>query len=156
MSSYPSSDSGAWSIDSSALTRTQGEKKGREKPAPQYDTVVGGSCHLSGNFLFEGKCQLDCVVEGEISAKGDLYLGESADVKATIYAERLYVFGRLIGEIVCSERLEMFAGARVSGNVSSPRLVMHDGVVFDGFCRMDGQPIGSENESLNSSKPAGA
>jgi cytoskeletal protein CcmA (bactofilin family) len=145
LSSHTStSDSGVWSFDSSAGPSSRSsalparEQKKEASPASSsFDTVVGRECQLKGNFHFRGKTQLEGVIEGEISSDGDLYIGEGADIKATVQGERVHVFGRLIGDVVCSERLELFAGARVSGNIASPRLVVHDGVVFDGFCRME-------------------
>jgi cytoskeletal protein CcmA (bactofilin family) len=94
-----------------------------------------------GNLDLKGGAQIDGSVAGEISAEGELVIGESAQVKAAIQGEQVRVFGRVIGDIVCSERLELFSGARVTGNISSPRLIIHDGVIFDGSCQMEQQRL---------------
>lgn len=141
-----SSDSGAWSIDSNGFA--EAEPKGAVESSQTFCTVIGPQCRMGGTFEFSGGAQIDGVLEGEITAEGELIIGETAQIKATIRGERVGVFGRVIGDIYCNDRLEIFSGARVSGNISSPRLVIHDGVVFDGSCCMDPEAAGGSKKRM--------
>jgi len=40
------------------------------------------------------------------------------------------------GEIIATERIEIRASARMSGNLAAPRVVMHEGALFEGHCTM--------------------
>jgi len=67
-------------------------------------------------------------------------IGESAVVTAQIKASSIIVAGKVSGEIIASERIEIRPSAKVSGNLTTPRLVVHDGAIFEGNCVM--QPDG--------------
>ena len=44
--------------------------------------------------------------------------------------------GKVEGNVTAKEKVELAAPARLIGNVDSPRLVVTEGVVFDGDCSM--------------------
>jgi cytoskeletal protein CcmA (bactofilin family) len=91
---------------------------------------------ISGKLKFEGPAQIEGQVDGEISAKDSLMIGESAVVTAEIKASSIIVAGKLSGEIIASERIEIRPSARVSGNLTAPKLVVHEGAMFEGHCAM--------------------
>jgi cytoskeletal protein CcmA (bactofilin family) len=111
-----------------------------------YAQMAGARAYLdqgskiSGKLKFEGPAQIEGQVDGEISAKDSLMIGESAVVTAQIKASSIIVAGKLSGEIVASERIEIRPSAKVSGNLTAPRLVVHEGAIFEGNCSM--QPEG--------------
>ena len=51
---------------------------------------------------------------------------------------------KVSGEINASQRIELYASARVSGNLTVPKLVVHEGAVFEGHCAM--QPQGARED----------
>lgn len=99
---------------------------------------------INGKLKFEGPAQIEGQVDGEISAKDTLTIGEGAVVTAQIKASSVIVAGKLSGEIIASERIEIRPSARVSGNLIAPKLVVHEGAVFEGHCAM--QPEGVREE----------
>lgn len=98
--------------------------------------LVGDTCRLQGKLEFSGRGQFDGVIDGEIVSHGELTVGPHAQVNARITGATVIVRGRVNGNIVCSERLELRTGAHVVGDVVAPRLVVDDGVIFEGFCQM--------------------
>ncbi len=120
------------------------------------DTQVGSRSRMQGRFEFLGGAELHGELEGEIIAKGDLILGESASVRATIKAERLKVFGQLEGDVECEERLEAFSGAKIAGNIVCPKVVMHDGVLFEGHCDMGAAKEAPVKTTANDGKENGS
>lgn len=96
--------------------------------------AVGSS--LKGELSLVGESELNGNCDGEIVSEGQLTIGESAEINGDITGSDVRVFGRVAGDIVCSSRLELHAGAHVTGSITSPRVVMHDGVVFEGDCKM--------------------
>ena len=47
----------------------------------------------------------------------------------------------LSGEILASERIEIRPSAKVSGNLKAPKLIVHEGAVFDGNCAMQPEEV---------------
>jgi cytoskeletal protein CcmA (bactofilin family) len=99
-------------------------------------TYLDQGSQISGKLKFEGPAQIEGQVDGEITAKGSLIIGESAVVTAQIKALSIIVAGKLSGEITASERIEIRPSAKVSGNLTTPNLVVHDGAIFEGNCVM--------------------
>jgi cytoskeletal protein CcmA (bactofilin family) len=83
-------------------------------------------------------------VDGEISAKESLVIGESAVVTAQIKANAIIVAGKVSGDITATQRLEIRPSARVIGNLTSPVLIVHEGAMFEGHCSM--QPEGARED----------
>lgn len=109
------------------------------------NAVIGQGCRIAGKLEFEGDVQLNGEVQGEIFSQGELVVGETAVIQANLNGRVVRVFGRVQGNITCSHRLELNGGAAVTGDLTSPSLVIREGVVFEGRCSM---PSAAEGESL--------
>ena len=104
--------------------------------SPPESTYFSAGCSLRGELDLVGRAEINASCEGAIRSDAELTIGESAEIHGDITGSDVRVFGRVAGDIVCSARLELHAGARVTGSITSPRVVMHDGVVFEGECKM--------------------
>jgi cytoskeletal protein CcmA (bactofilin family) len=89
----------------------------------------------SGKLHFEGAARIDGDLDGEVDGK-EITIGESAEATAQIRADSIVVSGRVKGDITATQRIELRATATVIGNITSPKLVVHEGAVFEGHCSM--------------------
>jgi len=119
---------------------------------PAEASVVGqlykGS-RVTGQVVFEGSARIEGSVEGEIQCHETLTIGEGADVRAKISGKTIVIRGKVEGNVTAKEKLELAAPARLFGNVVTPRLVITEGVVFDGDCSMG---VAKEKVGVASSK----
>ncbi|HUY38083.1 MAG TPA: polymer-forming cytoskeletal protein [Candidatus Binataceae bacterium] len=95
---------------------------------------------ISGKLSFDGPARIDGEVDGEITAKESIAIGESATVTAQIRAASVVVAGKVSGDIIATQRIEIRPSAKVIGNLSAPVLIVHEGAQFEGHCSM--QPEG--------------
>ncbi len=102
----------------------------------QTATRLGAGTRLSGSLSFESSVTICGEYEGEIDAKGFLYIRDGAVVRAEVKAVRIIIGGTVHGNIEASEEVEMLPGCAVYGNVRAGRVRIADGVVFDGRCEM--------------------
>lgn len=103
------------------------------------DKTINIEAGMQGNLKFTGPVNLriNGNFEGELEAKGNLIIGENADVKAKIVkGDSITVSGRVEGNVICTKRLELSASARVIGNVEAPVLVIAEGALLKGDCQM--------------------
>jgi len=91
---------------------------------------------VSGHLSFQGPVRIDGIVEGDIQCQGALTIGESAEVKAKITAQVVVIHGKVEGNVSAKEKIELIAPARLIGNIDTPKLIITEGVVFDGDCSM--------------------
>ena len=89
---------------------------------------------LSGTLFSEGPVNIYGEVEGEIESQKTVMIGESGVVTAaTIKAHCVVVAGRVSADTaITSQRIEIRASGRVSGNLVSNSIVVHDGGQLEG------------------------
>lgn len=128
----------------SGISRVTNNTATRRADDIQANFYIGSGCSVEGDLALEGAGSILGNVKGEVVVRGRLVVGESAVIDSPIRAVAAEIFGRVRGNIECSESLELHAGACVTGDISSPRVIIRDGVVFEGRCSMP-----KENASLS-------
>lgn len=111
----------------------------RDKRAPRpgdLTAFVDEGSEIEGRCSFRGTAMLNGRFSGEISTMDTLIIGEKGVVNATVRAGTIVVSGELSGDIVATHRLELRPTARVSGEIETPALVVDEGAVIEGRCRM--------------------
>jgi len=114
---------------------------GRQKqPESGTERWLEVDASMTGTLAFKDpvNLQINGRFEGTLDTKGNLAIGQTAQVKATIQGEAIKVAGTVTGSIVATSRVELLAGARVTGKVTCPRVIMHDGAVLHGTLEMIG------------------
>ncbi len=128
--------------------------KGSSRPASTSDDIsafLGKETVFEGKMSFEGVFRLDGRFEGEIFESGTLIVGETAVVKGKIGIHSLIVNGLVEGDVEASTRVEIHSTGRFHGNLSTPALVVMEGGVLNGQCRME-QPKDTGSLSPHPSK----
>jgi len=137
------------------LVATTPSPKPDSASAPKTTGLVGylykGS-RVTGQLTFQGSARIEGSVDGEIQCHGTLTIGERAEVRARISGEIVVIRGRVEGNVVAKEKVELIAPARLYGDVDTPRLIVTEGVIFDGDCSMGvAKPKGGVTGLQNSS-----
>ena len=101
-------------------------------PAPGKRNVLGSDVEIQGEVRFEGDLVVGGILEGRIVSDGSLTIGETAQIKAEISCGSVTVRGRVEGNIVVRERVEICGQAEVIGDISADSLSMEAGAVFVG------------------------
>jgi cytoskeletal protein CcmA (bactofilin family) len=102
---------------------------------------LGKGSRVTGKLAFEGTVRIEGHVEGEITAQDTLIIGESAVVNAQITGSSIVIHGRVTGDVTARKRLEVRAPGKLFGNINTPSLVIHEGVVFEGQCAMGASDV---------------
>jgi cytoskeletal protein CcmA (bactofilin family) len=97
---------------------------------------LGEGTNFKGTLTFEGTVRIDGRLEGEIFTKDTLVIGEGAQVSASIQAGVVEIGGTVRGNVTAERKVDIRANGRLYGNISSPSLVIEEGVVFEGSCTM--------------------
>jgi len=74
------------------------------------------------------------VIIGDITAAGTVTIGEGARVTSQIRASSVVVAGKVTGDIIASERIEIRRTGLVFGNLTSPILLIETGAGLEGDC----------------------
>ncbi|HEX3624632.1 MAG TPA: polymer-forming cytoskeletal protein [Verrucomicrobiae bacterium] len=94
--------------------------------------VLGSDVEIKGNIKFTGELTLDGKLEGEVHTEGVLNLGDSAVINGNITAQTVVVRGKVNGNIVAKDKIEIKAKAELFGDIRSAKLAIEEGVTFVG------------------------
>jgi cytoskeletal protein CcmA (bactofilin family) len=109
----------------------------------ELDTVLAHDIEFEGTIEFSQPLLVKGSVSGAIRTESDLYVSDTAQIAADITAARVSVKGTVRGDIDATERIELFSGAAIIGNITSPDLIIQSGSHFTGKCAMPDGPDGS-------------
>jgi cytoskeletal protein CcmA (bactofilin family) len=109
-----------------------------------FDTILSSDIEFSGTLQFEKPFLIRGRVSGIIDAKGLLMVDESAVVEANIDTSKVIIRGVVKGDVNASEKVEITATGKLTGNVMTPQISMETGCLFNGLCTMSERDIQSE------------
>lgn len=111
-------------------------------------SVIDHGCGFKGHLTFVGTLVLNGKLQGELSSTGTVIVAETAELEADAQVGTAIISGKFSGHLIARERIELRATARIFGDIATPALVLEEGVVFDGHCKMrTEEPQGSPGDS---------
>jgi cytoskeletal protein CcmA (bactofilin family) len=111
---------------------------GKKRTASKV-VVFGNGTNFNGFLRFKESLRIQGKFKGTIEASGALIVDKGAIVEADrISVSSLMVYGTVIGAVHAIDKIDMFPGAEVRGDLSAARLRIADGVLFEGMCSMTG------------------
>jgi cytoskeletal protein CcmA (bactofilin family) len=114
-------------------------KSNGSTPNHAATSVIDHGCEVEGHVSFAGTLVLNGKFRGELISSDTLLVGETGEVQAEVQVGVAIVSGQIRGNITARERVELRATARVFGDIATPVLILEEGVVFDGRCKMQGE-----------------
>ena len=103
------------------------------------NSMLGQGCKIKGDIELQGTMRIDGQFEGSISCPDTLIIGKSGVVKAEVKVKNAVIGGKLVGNIVAANKIELQSGSHVEGDIATARLVIDEGVFFEGNCKMGSQ-----------------
>jgi cytoskeletal protein CcmA (bactofilin family) len=110
-----------------------------------FESRIGTGTKITGKLTFRGRTRIEGDAEGEIRGE-EIVIAQSAVVNAKLWATTLSIAGKVTGDLVASERIELLATARAKCTISTPRLVLMEGAQFEGDCKMPQQGAPAHTE----------
>ncbi len=101
------------------------------------ETLIGKDCETKGNIYSKGNIRIDGKIEGNIQSEENVIMGENASIKGNVYGKHLTIGGKIIGDVTAKAKLEILNTGKIYGDIKTPRLIMAEGVIFEGNCEME-------------------
>lgn len=123
------------------------------------ETIVGPAIAIRGRIDGEEDLRVEGRIEGSIALTETLYVEPSGVVIAEVEARDVVVSGVIIGDVTAANSVTLNKGAKLVGNIRTPRLIIADGASFRGDVAMDGEeapPPSRERTRATSTVPRGA
>jgi cytoskeletal protein CcmA (bactofilin family) len=122
---------------SGSRAMTESETLARDIKEGTLSGFVGGGTVVTGEANFKAMMRVDGHLSGRVSSSsGTLIVGANGKVDANIEVAVAVIHGTINGDIIATQRLELGRAAKVNGNIQTPSLIIEQGAIFEGSCKM--------------------
>jgi cytoskeletal protein CcmA (bactofilin family) len=94
------------------------------------DNIFKGSITGTGHSIILGK------VEGDSDVEGTLVVGDGGVWTGNIFAENVVIAGKVEGNIVAKEKIDVVSTANIKGSLTSPFIAIAEGAIHEGEIHM--------------------
>ena len=100
------------------------------------EKILDVDASMQGTLSFKDPVNLriNGKFEGTLETKGNLTVGQSAQVYADISGDNIVVGGRVRGRVTAKERLTLLPSAIVEGDIYPAKLNVAEGAILEGNC----------------------
>jgi cytoskeletal protein CcmA (bactofilin family) len=99
---------------------------------------LGANLYIKGHLSGTEDLQIDGKVDGPISLKGHrLTVGATAVLNSEVHAGEVVVYGKVVGNVHASERVDVKTDGSIIGDISTARISIEDGAHFKGRIEID-------------------
>jgi cytoskeletal protein CcmA (bactofilin family) len=105
------------------------------------NSIIGEGTRFKGEFDLNGLLRIDGDFTGTIRTTGKVLVGKNGRAECTLHAGTVVIGGVVRGEIFSSEKVIILSTGLVLGNITTPRLIVEEGVLFNGTCRVTAAPV---------------
>jgi len=110
----------------------------RETKEVPEEKVIEINAQMEGTLTFSDPVNLKIHgrYTGKLDTRGTLTIGPTAQVEANIAGENVILAGKVKGNIIAKKMLVLMPTAILHGDISTPKLNIVEGAVFQGRCHM--------------------
>ena len=115
---------------------------GKDAGIPDGDSrqtsILAQGCRFEGTVQASGTFRIEGEFKGTIGTPENLVIGKTGVVHASVKVQNAVIAGQLFGDITAENKIELQSGSHVEGDITTKRLVIDEGVFFEGRCSMGG------------------
>ncbi len=99
-------------------------------------TIFGDGAVLEGSLTVPHSVRIEGTLKGKLETAETVTIGVSGDVEADIRARSALIGGRVVGNLIAEERVELESTASLTGDLRCRTLVINEGATFKGRSTM--------------------
>lgn len=123
-------------------------------PANNSKNVLNSDVELKGTLKFSGELTFDGKLDGDIQSEGSLTLGDNAVIKGNMNVSTVTVRGKVNGNIIAKDKIDIKTKAELFGDIRAPKLVIEEGVTFVGKTEVNPNKVAPPAAVNNAAEPA--
>lgn len=102
-----------------------------------FETVLGANCTIEGKLSSSGNVRIDGTFIGTLDIKGNVLVGETANITADIDARNISIAGAVRGNVT-GNKVQLLRTGRIWGDINATALTTEEGAFIDGKIAMRG------------------
>jgi cytoskeletal protein CcmA (bactofilin family) len=116
---------------------------------PSVNILSEGS-ELEGHLNSEHDVRIGGYLSGTVTTKAKLIVSDHGQIHGDVKAMQVDIAGKVEGNVFVKQKAVLRTGAVIEGNISAKTLVVEEGAIINGLCRMsdDALVIPSDESEL--------
>lgn len=106
---------------------------------------LGVGSTVKGDLTAKNDMRIDGFITGNITCDARIIIGESGRVDGNITCNSAVIQGKLSGTIIVQESLEVHSKAIIEGDITTGKLIVENGAVFNVRCSMSLPGVNKKN-----------
>jgi cytoskeletal protein CcmA (bactofilin family) len=107
-----------------------------DKSSQGSATLISAGTVLKGDLKSESDLRIDGTIHGNVYCEAKVVVGPSGFVEGNIEGVHADISGRLAGNIVVKETVQLRTKSQVTGNITAASLQIEAGAIFNGQSQM--------------------
>jgi cytoskeletal protein CcmA (bactofilin family) len=102
----------------------------------EVNAFMGAETFFEGKLTYTGAVRLDGRFKGEVRSDDTLIVGDTGRIEGQVNVGIAVIQGEVVGTVTAKERVELHHPGRMIGNITAPVVVMDEGAILEGNCKM--------------------
>lgn len=112
------------------------------------NSLVQGT-NVEGTLQADKDIRIDGTLKGSLNCKGKVIIGPTGYISGEVNCENAVIEGRFDGILVVGDVLHVKESAKIEGDVTTQKLVVQPGSIFNVKCKMGAQTGTSRKVNLD-------
>jgi cytoskeletal protein CcmA (bactofilin family) len=122
---------------------------------PRGTSILAQGCRFKGEIEVGGIFRIEGEFDGRIRTPEQLVVGKTGVVKGDMHVKNAIIGGKVTGNITAENKIELQSGSHLEGDIKTRRLVIDEGVFFEGNCSMGNkEQVGRPAQATQATTPA--
>jgi|TARA_B110000037_G_scaffold185462_1_gene214935 cytoskeletal protein CcmA (bactofilin family) len=108
----------------------------KKKKLGAINTLIDRDNVIKGNYSYSGGLRLDGKIYGDLTvvedSGGTLIMGEYSKIKGSVIVETAIIAGEIIGDVTCSDYIELHPSSIIKGDIEYNSIEIHAGAKVNG------------------------
>ena len=100
-------------------------------------SIIGPDLEIKGDINIQGDLLIYGIVDGNINCEGIVTTAKGSEVRGYIKTIEADISGTVDGNLEAKEKVSLSSTAKLNGDLLATILVIEEGALFNGLCKMD-------------------
>lgn len=117
--------------------------------ANTFNSLVQGTA-ITGDITADSDIRIDGKLVGDLECAAKVVIGPTGEVEGSITCQNAVIEGRYKGNLFVHELLQVREKAEVSGNITTDKVIVQSGAIFNVNCKMGHKAYGKNGSASKS------
>ena len=100
----------------------------------KVDTKLNSNIKIEGTIYTTDIISLNCEIIGSVKTDVNVIVEESGIINGTIESANTIVYGNIIGNVICNDKIHITNTGKLFGEIEAKRIVIDEKATFKGSC----------------------